>query len=342
MEEKTDNVPENNAALPAETTTPPKKKRVWPKRVLCALAACVALIFLIAAFFSGPIAKLLLNKFGASVLGVDKVSVDSIALYPFGGYVRVENFVIGKPVANPNADFSRDLLRLKYFEFDFAVRTALSQKKVIDRLQLKNLDLTYEQLFDGKTNVETIIAHLESEFGTPDEKQPAPKPEPVPAEEEPEEIYLAAHYVDIENINIYAYVRGMPSAPIPPISFEFKDGIGLDENLTPVQFGIRFAGNFMSLIRLFRGSVVGNIAGATADAVSDAANFTADVVSDVAKGSASLVSDTAGLAAGAADVTVTAVSDVAGATTEAIGDGAKKVFNIFSSEEEDDDSDKKK
>lgn len=343
MEEKSDINPESGTELTAEKKSQPKKKRVWLKRILWALLAGTGLIILIVAFFLGPIAKTLVNKFGASTLGVDKVSVDSITLYPFGGYVRVENLVVGKPITNSDADFSRDLLRLEYLEFDFAVRTALSQKKVIDLLKLKNLDLTYEQTLNGKVNVDELRAHLEKRFGVSGESESEVKAASE-SEEETEEMYLGAHYIDIENINIYAYIRGMPSAPFPPISFEFKDGIGLDEDLTPLEFGIRLAGNYMSVIRLFRGSAVGDFAGATADAVSDAANFTADVFSDAAKGTASVVSDAAGFAAGAAGVTANAVTDVAGATGEAISDGAKKVFNLFSSDkkEEKEDSDNEK
>lgn len=341
MEQASDITPENtDTPVPEEGTPEPKKKRVWLKRILWTFCALFALILLVVAFFLGPIAKTVVNKIGASTLGVDKMSVDSITIYPFGGYVRVENFVVGKPVGDAGTSFSYDLVNLDYFECDFAVRTVLSQKKVIDTLQLKNLILTYEKLLNGKTNVGEILARFEPK----EDAAPAEKTEKKGDSDKKtpdEEIYLAAHYVDIENINVRAYIAGVPSAPIPPISVEFKDGIGLDENLTPLQFGLRFAGNFMSLIRIFQGSLIGDFTGATVDAVSDAAGFTANVVSDAAKGTATVVTDVAGVTADAAGATVSAVGDAAEATAEAVSDTAKKVFNIFSSDDKENSDNKK-
>lgn len=338
MEEVSATASENEPSV--EAPFPSTKKRSRGKRILCALLVPATLLALIVTFFLGPIVKTLVNQIGASVLGVDKISVDSLTIYPFGGYVRVENFVIGKPAGIVGSDFTHELLRLDYFEFDFSVVTAFSQKKVIDSIVLKNLLFSYEQQLNGNTNIGALAAKFKSketdesaeESGTKDESE---------SKEPSEEIYLAARYVDIENINVRAYIAGVPSAPIPPISFEFKDGIGLEENLTPVQFGLRFAGNFVSLIRLFRGSVIGDFTGATVGAVSDAAGFTANVVSDAAKGTATVVTDVAGVTADVAGVGVHAVVDVAGATTEAVGETAKKIFDLFSSDKEDESENKK-
>lgn len=337
MEAVSEITPENNAGLPAEESSPPKKKRVWLKRLLWTLLAGIAVLLVVVAFFLGPIVKFAVNKSGASILGVDKCSIGDLAVYPFAGYVRVRDVTIGKPT-DTEIKFSRDLLSLEYLEFDFEMLTLFSQKKIINRIELKNLYLRYEKNSPDKSNVEVIAAR----FVKPESEKPEPEtPEKEEAESEP--IYLAARYVDIENINVNAYFNGMPT-PIPPVSFEFKEGIGMDEDLTPMQFGMRFAGNFMNVFRALHGTMLGDLAGAGLGAISDAVGFTADAVSDAAQGTINIVTDVADVTADAAGAGFGIVSDVAGATTDAVSGTAKKVFNLFSSDEkeEEKEADKQK
>lgn len=321
MNETPTNSLETPQALP-EMPPEPKKKKSLPKRLLlwtlAIFATVSALVILCVAFFLGPIAKTVANKTGAAILGVDNVSIGQLELYPFVGYVRVENVLVGKPVG-AETQFSHDLLALEYFEFDFDVLTAFSQKKVINRMVLKNLSLTYEKPATGKSNVEVLAARFEKQKSEKSPKTPGESAKKTDAESEP--IYLAARYVDVQNIRVNAYFSGVPT-PIPPISFEFKDGIGLDENLTPVPFGLRFAGNFMSVFRMLNGTIIGDLTGATVGAVSDVAGFTA------------------GLVSGAAEGTATAVTDVAGATG-AVLDGAVKILDAFSSEKKEESENKK-
>lgn len=336
MEERIEIAPEMVPDSPDEARARPQKKRGWLRHVLWVLLVLFVLFVTVIAFLLGPIAGFAINKFGASALGVDVCSVDSVRIYPFGGYLRVENLVVGKPLETPEAKFSEDLLRLEYFEFDFALRSALSRKKVIDRLELKNLSLTYEQLAGGKSNVGELLARFEEEKGAE-----APSSEPEADETPSEPVYIGAHYINIEGVRVRSYFSGVPSMVLPPFSVQFKDGIGLESDLTPVEFGVCCLGKYASLIHVFQDSMIGNAAGAAAGAVSNAAGFTADVVSGAAKETASVVTGVAGATAGVANATVNVVSDVAGATTEAVTETAQKLFNIFSSDEEEDSGNKK-
>ena len=319
---------ENNAA-PAENETPadagtPKKKRRLLKRLAIAAGALVALLLLFVAFGLGSVAKWAINSVGAEILGVDKMSVETLVVRPFGGYVRVENFVVGRPVVE-GEDFSQDLMSLEYFEFDFEALTALSRKKIIRTLALKNLRLNYEQLISGATNV----GALAERFAPPATEEPATPDEPEAAAAPAEEIYVAARFVDIDGVRVCLYMGSVPS-PLPPISVEFPEGLGLDEDLTPVQFGMRFAGNFMSVFRLLRASGISGAASATVGAVSDAAEATVDTVSGAVSDAASA---TAGAVSDAAGATADAVSDAANATTDAVLDAGKAVLDIFSGSE---------
>lgn len=336
MEERTEIVAEKASELSAEERAQPKKKRGWLKHVLWVLLVLFVLFVTLIAFLLGPIVGFAINKFGASALGVDVCSVDSVRIYPFGGYLRVENLVVGKPLDTPEAKFSEDLLRVEYFEFDFALRSALSRKKVIDRLELKNLSLNYERLADGKSNIGELLARFEKEESDADSSAV------TEAEDAPSEpVYIAAHYIDIEGVRVRSYFSGVPSMALPPFSVQFKDGIGLENDLTPVEFGICCLGKYASLIHVFQDSVIGDAAGVAAGAVSNAAGFTADVVSGAAKGTAAVVTDVAGVTADIAGASVHAVADMAGATSEAVGETAKKIFDLFSSDKKDEPENKK-
>ena len=338
MEEKTEMTAEKASELSAEERAQPKKKRGWLKHVLWVLLVLFVLFVTVIAFLLGPIVGFAINKFGASTLGVDVCSVDSVRIYPFGGYLRVENLVVGKPLATPDAKFSEDLLRMEHFEFDFALRSALSRKKVIDRLELKHLSLNYERLADGKSNVGELLARFEKEKG---DVAPTPSTEPKAEDTPSEPVYIAAHYIDIEGVRVRSYFSGVPSMALPPFSVQFKDGIGLENDLTPAEFGIYCLGKYASLIHVFRDSVIGDAAGVAAGAVSNAAGLTADVVSGAAKGTAAVVTDVAGVTADIAGASVHAVVDVAGATGEAVGETAKKIFDLFSSDKKDEPENKK-
>lgn len=248
-----------------ETSAPETqpKRRVWLKRIAIAAGTLFVLVLIFIAFGLGPVAKWTLNSMGADILGVDKVSVETIVVRPFTGYVRVENLVVGKPVSETNS-FSQNLVELEYFEVDVAVFSVLSQKKVIESLTLKNLSANYEQLLNGTTNVGTLAERFTSRnLDVPEEKNA------VPATESDEEIFIAAEFVEIDGIRVSLNFAGIPS-PLPPISIAFREGLGVNEDLTPLQFATRFAGNSMNVFKVFQGSTISDAASATTDAVIDA------------------------------------------------------------------------
>lgn len=272
----------------------PEKKKTrfrWLKWLLIAFAAFVAAVLVVVAFFLGPIVKYGVNTFGASALGVDKCSLGEAKIYPFAGYVHFEKIFVGKPLAE-GVSFSRDMLSVGLVDVDFDMSTLFAKKKVLEHFEVRDVSVNYEQLVSGQKNIDVLLKNL---AGEPSKEAPKPK-----AESESEEIFIGARYFVIGNVNVAAYIRGMPIV-FPSMSADFSRGIGIDEDLTPVGFGMKIAGNFMSVIEFFRNSVFGDAAGATADVVSGAANLTgraakgaADVTTDAAKATAGAVSDAAG------------------------------------------------
>lgn len=313
-----------NAAPADDAPAQPQKKKNRLlralKRALIALAALVAVALIVVAFLLGPIVKFAANTFGASLLGVDKCSVGAAKIYPFGGYARFENILVGKPLADGVA-FSRDLFSAELIEVDVDVFSLFSQKKVIDGLEVFGISANYEQLASGETNVGVLA---EKFAGAPAEETeaaaaPATKETPASADDVPaEEIYVGARFFVVEDVRAAAYIRGVPFA-FPALSANFPQGIGMEENLTPVAFGMKVGGDFVNAVEFFRKSAVGDAARATAEAVSGAAEATAAATKaaaratdDVAGAAVNAVSDAAVLGDDAAKATAEAVSDVAG------------------------------
>lgn len=301
--EKTDDEAEKTGDEPCCCCCARRRRR---RRILIAVAACIVVLgaafLVVIGNFLGPIVKAGANAVGASILGVDKFSIGTAEIYPFSGYARFENIFIGKPVEE-GLDFSRDMLSLEFVEVDVDLSTLLSQKKVLERFELRNMNANYEELLGGESNVEVVVDHVlgkgsfdELLNGEEEETDDEPKSDEA---EETDEMYVAANYLVIENANAGASVRGVP-AMFPSFSASYPDGVGLDENLTPDDFAVKVAGDYLNVF-----SSLGDATGAAVGAVGDAAGATTD-----------------------------AVGDAAGATVDAVSGAAGTVFGIFSGDDE--------
>lgn len=318
------------AGTPIDDKVPeaPKKKRRWVKRLLLIFAVLLVAVLLVVAFCLGPIVRYAVNNYGAEFLGVDKCEIGELSIYPFVGHVKFEKLLIGKPIAE-GTNFSHRLLSVEFADADVDVFSLWKQKKVFEHLEIRNVVVNYEQLMNGKNNVGVLL-----------DKVLPPKSE----DDKAEVIFIGAHYLAIENVNVSVYMHGM-SVAFPSLSANFKDGIGLDEDLTPVQFGMKLGGNFANLIDFFQKTGVGTAAGAMMNAVSDAANatydFTSGFVSDAATLTGDAVSGAASITGDAAKATTNIVGDAvdftgdaAKATADAVGGIAEAFFGIFKSEDE--------
>ena len=346
---ETDNTEHERTSVSAEETpdaVSTKKKRSRLKRWITALAILIAVILFIVLFCLGPIVKFAVNTFGASVLGVDKCSIESAKIYPLVGHVRFEKILVGKPVVE-GENFSQNIFSVDLIDVDVDMFSLFAQKKILDRFEVLNPTATYEQLISGETNINAVLKNVLGESVQGDtveaETQVSQKKTPQASDEPSEEIFVGARYFVIENVRVAAYVRGMPIV-FPPMSADFSHGIGIDDNLSPLAFGTKVAGNFMSLIDFFKKSILGNMASAAVGMVSDAAVLTGDLAKATADTAVSVVSDAATLTGDAAkvttDVALGAVSDAAEltgdaakATVDAVSDAADTIFNIFKSKQ---------
>lgn len=315
------------ATEPVVSDVPPKKKCRILRRILVAVCIVLAAVLIVVAFFLGPIVKFGINTFGASFLGVDRCSVDSAKIYPLTGHVRFEKILVGKPIDSSAGTFEHDVFSVDLVDVDVDMLSLLSQKKVLDRLEIRNPSAVYEQLLSGAANVDVILKNISGD-SKPEDEPVAEKTAEPKKEESEEEIFVGARYFVIENVRVAAYLRGMPIV-FPPMSADFSQGIGMDEDLTPLAFGTKVAGNFMSVIDFFRKSALGDMTGAAAEAVSDVVGATGDAAKAAADATVSVVSDAAALTGDAAKATTEAAID-------AVSDAADAVLGIFKSGKKED------
>lgn len=346
---ETDNTEHERTSAPAEETSdavPTKKKRSRLKRFLIALGILIAGVVFIIFFCLGPIVKFTVNTFGASILGVDKCSIESAKIYPISGHVRFEKIFIGKPVVE-GEKFSKNLFSVDLVDVDVDMLSLFTQKKILDRFEILNPTATYERLISGETNINAVLKNVLGESvqdDTVDTGTQVSQKEPTQATDDPsEEIFIGARYFVIENVRVSAYVRGMPIV-FPPMSADFRRGLGIDDDLSPLAFGAKVAGNFMSIIDFFRKSILGDMAGTAIGMVSDAAVLTGDLAKATAGTAVTVVSDAATLTGDAAKVTADAAlgavsdaaeltGDAAKATVDAVSHTADSILNIFKSKQ---------
>lgn len=263
--------------VPADSGTSESGTKKWARRIAKIIVAGLLVVILCVMFLLGPIAKFALNIAGKSSLGVDKCHVEKLWIFPFWGTVIIEDFVIGKPAGTQGKNFSRDLLALKALDVDVSVCSLLFQKKIIEHLIVKDLDFNYEKPLVGDGNLDLILKKLLDglDVGELEKDETLPDDEPI---------FIGARYVNIDAIRLSVSRAGM-HVPMPPITIKFEDGIGIESNLTPAEFGALFAANFMNIFNRVNPSAIGgavsDAAGTTVDAVSGAAGAIADGVSDL-------------------------------------------------------------
>ncbi len=252
--------PENpEAPAVAEAPTQPKRpfyKRLWFWIVspICAILVILLLFCLIA---PGAVAKRAINTTGAQILNVDKMHVGSVYINPFSLKMSMRDLVVGKPL---EGSFSEDMIHMKRLSVKISIE---GNKIIIDDLELKGLVATLEKPLSGKSNFEVL---LDSVSSTAEEAQK--QATESSGNEEPQEIYIGARKMFIDSANIRMIYAGVPT-PLPPVTVNMEN-VGLDSDLSPTEFGMLVAANFLNAFNRIDYSGLGNSAVEGVDAGLDA------------------------------------------------------------------------
>ncbi|MBR2365051.1 MAG: AsmA family protein [Lentisphaeria bacterium] len=171
----------------------------------CVFAAVIILIIVIFAF-AGQIVKSSIQTVGPLITGVP-VTVKSVGINVLGNAgVKINGLVVG----NPDGYSSPHALHMKNFELKVKTLSLLSDKIVIDKLELTGVELNFETNLLA-SNLNDIHNNVKKLSG---EKKDVKKEEKKENAEK-ESAKLQVNTVDIADITVRVIARGGDAAGVP-------------------------------------------------------------------------------------------------------------------------------
>ena len=136
---------------------------------------------------------------GPMITGVP-MSVKFVAIDPFEGVLTIKDLVVG----NPQGYSSPYAVKLQHFHVDIGMKTLFSPKILIERIEVKGVELNYESSLLLKNNIQEIQDNVNKLAGadqkkekTPDKKEKAPGQKP-----------LQIDYLELRDITAWVIVKG--------------------------------------------------------------------------------------------------------------------------------------
>ncbi len=252
----------DNAAIETggKKAKPPIYKRLW---FMILVPICLIIVIGIVALLLAPsaVVKYALNKYGAEILQVDKFSVGSLSVNPFTQSLTMRNFVMGHPTTG--GDFSEDMVTIDYLNAEVSLAESNGRTKVIiENFTVEGLTTTYEKPLNGKANFDVLLDNLTAASGNKNADESDNN-----AEEE-EEIYVGARRFLVDGANVRMIYSGVPT-PLPPVTIDMQN-VGIDEDITATEFGMRVAANFLNVLNRMDLSELGDLLGNGTDSATGA------------------------------------------------------------------------
>ncbi len=243
----------------------------------------IAVLLVIVYFSLSLILKSSVQTFGSMVMGVP-VTVDSIALEPFKGALRINNLVVG----NPEGYSSPHAFKLGKFEVVIVPSSLFSgDKMVIDKLAIEGVELNMETNF-LRSNLSEIQDNIDK-FSNPGSNAPkdgkqAEDVKKVQAESNP----LQINRIDLSDIKVYTILKGREDTRVipliaPPVHLRNlgtePEGITSSEVMSKV----------MASLLLSAGKAIGDGALSAGQVLGDGATSLSDGAGDLGKAAAGLL-----------------------------------------------------
>ena len=141
-----------------------------------------------------------IQSVGPFITGVP-MSIHSISFNPFAGTLTIKDFIVG----NPNGYSSAYAVKLGHLHVDVAMNTLFSRKLLIERIEVKGVDLNYETSLLNN-NIQEIQDHVNKLAGSPAsdaEKKPAEKKKEAAAGKP-----LQIDYLELRDITAWIVMKG--------------------------------------------------------------------------------------------------------------------------------------
>ena len=150
---------------------------------------------------------------GPMITGVP-MSIKHIAFNPFEGSLTIRELFVG----NPQGYSSPYAVKLGYFHVDIGMKTLFSKKILIERVEVKGVDLNYETSLLLNNNIQEIQDNVNKLAGEDSKKEIAPdKKEKVPEKKEkapekkekaPGQKPLQIDYLELRDITAWVVMKG--------------------------------------------------------------------------------------------------------------------------------------
>lgn len=163
----------------------------------------VIIVLLIIALLSlSFIVKNGIQHVGPLITGVP-MSVKYVAVNPFEGAVTIKDLIVG----NPQGYSSPYAVKLGHFHLDVAMKSLTGKKVLIERIEVKGVELNYETSLLLKNNIQEIQDNVNKLAG--DQKAQAKK-ETAPAKNEkaPGQKPLQIDYLELRDITAWVVMKG--------------------------------------------------------------------------------------------------------------------------------------
>jgi len=160
----------------------------------------VIIVLLIVLLLTLPfIIKGSIQHVGPMITGVP-MSIKHIAFNPFEGSLTIRELFVG----NPQGYSSPYAVKLGYFHVDIGMKTLFSKKVLIERVEVKGVDLNYETSLLLKNNIQEIQDNVNKLAGEDKKQEKAPDKK----KKEPGQKPLQIDHLELRDITAWVVMKG--------------------------------------------------------------------------------------------------------------------------------------
>ena len=147
---------------------------------------------------------------GPIITGVP-MSVKYVAFNPFEGAMTIKDLIVG----NPQGYSSPYAVKLGHFHLDIGMKSLFSKKVLIERIEVKGVELNYETSLLLKNNIQEIQDNVNKLAGENQKQEKAPENKDQKQEKAPGQKPLQIDYLELRDITAWVIMKGTPAkAPL--------------------------------------------------------------------------------------------------------------------------------
>ena len=134
------------------------------------------------------------------------MSIKHVGFSPFEGTLTIKDLIVG----NPQGYSSPYAVKLGHFHVDIGMKSLFSKKVLIERIEVKGVELNYETSLLLKNNIQEIQDNVNKLAGDQKQNKDQGKKEKAPGQKP-----LQIDYLELRDITAWVIMKGTPAkAPL--------------------------------------------------------------------------------------------------------------------------------